>query len=414
MPVRRGTFRGRLAAIVAGAVVLRLIYVLVLARHVPMAGDSQFFNAEAHLVAAGKGYIEPFVNAAYGTSVPTAAHPPLYPTVLAALSLFGLKSVLAHRALGAFLGGVTIVLVALIGRRVGGERAGLAAAAIAALYPLLVAADGAPMSESLYGLLIAACLLVALKLRDRRSIGLAAALGALVGLAALARSEALLLLVLLALPLTRRAWRPLLAAVAACVVVLLPWTIRNYSAFDRLTLISHNDSTVLAGANCDKTYHGIDLGSWRFDCISPRTTFQEGKQAAIWRREGIDYATAHAGRWPAVVPVRVLRTWDLWQPHRQVDLAEGRARWAETAGVIAYFLLLPFALGGAVLLWRRDRGAAAILLAPALLVTLSSAIGYGNPRFRQAFEMSIVVLAAAAVVAVAERRRASAAPAAAR
>jgi hypothetical protein len=105
----------------------------------------------------------------------------------------------------------------------------------------------------------------------------------------------------------------------------------------------------------------------------------------------------------------VLRTWDLWQPHRQVDLAEGRARWAETAGVIAYFLLFPLAIGGAVLLWRRDRGAAAILLAPALLVTISSAIGYGNPRFRHAFEMSIVVLAGMALVALARRRQPAAA-----
>src|SRR4051795_6883302 len=120
-------------------------------------------------------------------------------------------------------------------------------------------------------------------------------------------------------------------------------------------------------------------------------------------------APGRGGRWPAVVPVRVLRTWDLWQPHRQVDLAEGRARWAETAGVVAYFLLLPLAIGGAVLLWRRDRRAAAILLAPALLVTVSSAIGYGNPRFRHAFEMSIVVLASAALVAVAERREPAAA-----
>jgi 4-amino-4-deoxy-L-arabinose transferase-like glycosyltransferase len=405
MPVRRGTFRGRLAAIVAGAVVLRLLYVLVLARHVPMAGDSQFFNGEANLVADHKGYIEPFVNAAFGTSVPTAAHPPLYPTVLAGLSLVGLKSVLAHRALGAFIGGVTIVLVALIGRRVGGERVGLVAALVAAVYPLLVAADGAPMSESLYGMLIAACLLLALVLRERRTVGVAAALGAVIGLAALTRSEALLLLVLLGLPLVWRHWRAALALVLTCVVVLAPWTIRNYSVFHRFTLISHNDSTVLAGANCSRTYHGIDLGSWRFDCISQRTTFQEGKQAAIWRREGIDYATSHAGRWPAVVPVRVLRTWDFWQPHRQVDLAEGRARWAETAGVIAYFLLLPLVVAGAVLLWRRDRGAASILLAPALLVTFSSAVGYGNPRFRHAFEMSIVVLASTAIVAFAERRR---------
>ena len=403
-------FRARLAAIVAGAVALRLLYVLVLARHVPMAGDSQFFHAEANLVADGRGYIEPFLDAAYGTHVPTAAHPPLYPTVLAGLSLFGGDSVLAQRSLGAFLGAVTIVLIALIGRRVGGERVGLAAAAIAALYPLFVAADGAPMSESLYGLLIAACLLVALKLHERRSARNAAALGALIGLAALTRSEALLLLVLVGLPLTGRSWRAALALLAACAVVLAPWTIRNWSAFDRPTLISHNDSTVLAGANCPTTYHGADLGSWRFDCISERKTLNEGKQAATWRREGIDYATDHVGRWPAVMPVRVLRTWDLWQPRRALDQAEGRAKWAEAAGVVTYFLLVPLALFGALTLWRRERGVAAVLLAPALLVTFSSAIGYGNPRFRHAFEISIVVLAALALVTLAERRRAAARP----
>jgi 4-amino-4-deoxy-L-arabinose transferase-like glycosyltransferase len=404
MLVPRG-FRARLAAIVAGAVALRLLYVLVLARHVPMAGDSQFFNAEANLVAEGKGYVEPFVQAAYGLSVPTAAHPPLYPTLLAGLSAVGLDGLLAHRALGALLGGVTVVLVALIGRRVGGERVGLVAALVAALYPLLVAADGAPMSESLYGLLIAACLLTALRLRASPSTRLAAALGALIALAALTRSEALLLVVLLGLPLTWRSWRAALALVAACVVVLAPWTIRNWSAFDRFTLISHNDSTVLAGANCPRTYHGADLGGWRFECISQRHTFREGAQAARWRQEGIDYATDHASRWPLVVPVRVLRTWDLWQPRRQIESAEGRARWAEKAGVVAYFLLLPFAFAGFVLV-RRGRGPFWILLSPAVLVTFSSVIGYGVPRFRHAFEISLVVAAAMAMVAVSDRLKA--------
>src|SRR4051794_4079732 len=405
MSVPRGSFRARLAAIVAGAVALRLLYVLVLARHVPMAGDSQFFHAEANLVANGRGYIEPFLDAAYGVHVPTAAHPPLYPTVLAAWSWLGGDGVLAQRSLGALFGAVTIVLVALIGRRVGGERVGLAAAVVAALYPLFVAADGAPMSESLYGMLIAATLLTAIRLRDEPTAARAAALGALIGLAALTRSEALLLLLLIGLPLTWRKPRPALALLAACIVVLTPWTIRNWSAFDRFTLISHNDSTVLAGANCPATYHGADLGSWRFDCISPRRTLKEGRQAATWRQEGIDYARDHAGRLPAVVPVRVLRTWDLWQPRRQLDLAEGRAKWAEGAGVVAYFLLVPFALWGAVLLWRRRRDFALILLAPALLATLSSAIGYGNPRFRYAFEMSLVVFAALALTRLAERRR---------
>jgi hypothetical protein len=101
----------------------------------------------------------------------------------------------------------------------------------------------------------------------------------------------------------------------------------------------------------------------------------------------------------------VLRTWDLWKPGRQLESAEGRARWAEKAGVVVYFLLLPLAIAGFVLLRRRpgDRGPFWILLAPAVLVTVSSAIGYGVPRFRHAFEISLVVTAAVALVAVADR-----------
>jgi hypothetical protein len=106
-----------------------------------------------------------------------------------------------------------------------------------------------------------------------------------------------------------------------------------------------------------------------------------------------------------VVPVRVLRTWDLWQPGRQLESAEGRARWAEKAGVVLYFLLLPLSIAGFALLRRRpgERATFWILLAPAVLVTVSSAIGYGVPRFRHAFEISLVVTAAVALVAVADR-----------
>jgi membrane-bound metal-dependent hydrolase YbcI (DUF457 family) len=76
--------------------------------------------------------------------------------------------------------------------------------------------------------------------------------------------------------------------------------------------------------------------------------------------------------------------------------------------VAVYFLLLPLAVAGFVLLRRRggDRMAFWILLAPAVLVTFSSAIGYGVPRFRHAFEISLVVTAAVTLVAVAERMKA--------
>jgi 4-amino-4-deoxy-L-arabinose transferase-like glycosyltransferase len=401
-------FGRALAAIAAGGLALRLLYVLALAPNVRGSGDWQFFHALPNLMARGEGFIEPFVHAAFGHEVGTASHPPLWPLVLTPVSWLGGTGVQAHRAVGCVLGALVIVLVGLLARRLAGDRAGLAAALLAALHPTLVAADGSLMSETLYGLWIALALLLALRLLDRPGAGAAAALGAAIGLAALTRSEALALLVLPVAPLAllghRRRWGMLGLAVLACALVIAPWSIRNLSAFDRPVLISHNDSTVLAGANCDATYRGNDTGSWRFDCISERDTFEEGEQAATWREEGLDYAGDHAGRLVAVIPVRALRTWSLWQPRRQVEFGEGRADWAESAGVVVYFLLLPLAATGAALLWRRSRARVLVLLSPALLVTLSSVIAYGVPRFRHAADLAIVVLAGSGLALLAERR----------
>lgn len=395
------SFHGRLATIVAGGLALRLVYVLVLARHVPMAGDSAFFHAEPALIAGGRGFIEPFVFAAYGIAVPTAAHPPLYPLVLAAPALVGINGVLAQRALTCVIGTGALWLIGLLGRRVAGERVGLAAAGIATVYPVLVAADGALMSESLYGLLVVAALLVAWRQHERRDLGSAVGLGALVGLASLTRSEALLLLPLLAWPVAVRGPGRRLLRVGcvsmACAVVLAPWTVRNWERFDQLVVVSHNDSTVLAGANCPATYYGADLGGWDFGCISPRFTLREGVQADRWRSQGLDYAGAHVGRLPLVLLVRMLRTWDFYQPRAQVSFAESRARWADEAGVAVYYVLLVLAVVG----WMRVRRRPWILLAPVALVTVSSLLGYGLPRFRHAAEPVIVVLAA---VALARRR----------
>jgi hypothetical protein len=269
------------------------------------------------------------------------------------------------------------------------------------------------MSETLYGLLIAGALFVSLQiLGGRRTVVAAAVLGALVGLAGLTRAEGLLLLVLLAWPLAfHRPVRrlPLFAAsTLACAVVLAPWLIRNVDTFHELTM-SHNDATVVAGANCPEAYHGVDLGSWDFNCISQRVTWNEKAQSDRWRTEGFRYMRHHAGRLPVVVPVRVMRTWDLWQPRRQVESAESEARWLTKAGVVAYFLLMPFAFAGAWIV-RRPRGPLLVLLAPVVLVTVVSAVGYGVPRFRHPAEITIVVLAATALSRLpdaARRRRAA-------
>ena len=313
-----------------------------------------------------------------------------------------------HRAAGLLFGALTIALMGVFGRRVGGDRLGLAAAVVCAVYPLMIVVDGALMSETAYTPVIVLVLLVAWSALERPRLALFAALGALIAIAALVRSEALLLLPLLAWPVALRGgagWPPrALLATLTCAAALAPWTIRNAIEFGHLIPISINDSTVLRGANCDATYAGQDIGFWRADCIPPRRLDNEGDQAASWRADGLRYAREHAGRLVVVVPVRVLRTFSLYQPRRQVLFAEGRWIRGEQAAIAGFYLLALLSVAGAVALRRRGVPLL-VLLAPGAVVLVSVVVGYGHPRLRHVFEPSLMLLGAAGALWLHERWR---------
>jgi 4-amino-4-deoxy-L-arabinose transferase-like glycosyltransferase len=396
------SFRARLAGIVAVGVALRLVHVLAIAPSTAIFTDGFFFHWVGKAVADGHGYVNPAEFFFKGHSIPTATHPPLYTFVIAAATKLGITGDEAQRSLGCAFGAGTIALVGLLGRRVAGEAVALIAAGIAACYPLLIAADGALMSETIYALLIALVLLAAYRLRDAPSARRAAILGVAIGLAALTRPEALLL-VLLLVPVVRPV-RLVPVVLLATVVVIAPWTIRNWTTFDRPVLISTNDGVTLAGSNCDPAYQGPNMGSFTTTCIPrPRFPNDEARQAAEYRADAATYAGDHAGRVPLVVAVRVLRLWGLYQPTRLAYDAQNRRLAVQEAGVAFSYLLIPLAVFGIVLL-RRRREPISILLAPILLVTVTCALTYGGLRLRQAGEIPLVVLAAVGTYALLRER----------
>jgi 4-amino-4-deoxy-L-arabinose transferase-like glycosyltransferase len=389
-PAIRPGFPRWLAAIAAGGLAVRLVYALVLTPHLRGLGDATYYHDLANALADGRG----FVNPATGTA--TALHPPLFPLLLSLPSLLGLDSYLAHRVAVSLIGTGTIVGVGLLARVVAGERAGLLAAGVAALSPVLISADGAVMSETLLGLLVVLAALASYRLRDRPSIGVAAVLGALIGLAALTRGEALLLLPLL---LPWRRLKPALTVVAACIVVLAPWTIRNLSEFEKPVALSTNDGGLVAGANCPSTYRGHDIGSWDIRCVPTAPARDESEASQRARTQGLDYATDHASRLPIVLAARLGRTFELLQPVRQAEQAEGRAEGLEVAGAVAWFALLPLGFYGLLLL-RRRRIPLAPLLAPFALAVAATLVGYGVPRFRHPADVALAVLAGVALDAL--------------
>jgi 4-amino-4-deoxy-L-arabinose transferase-like glycosyltransferase len=392
-------------------------------------GDDVWFNVVANGLVDGRGFSDPFqslsaggavVFGSLGDPIATAFHPPLFPALLAVFSAVGLDSYTAHQVVGCALGAATVVAIGLIGRRLGGDRAGVAAAAVAALFLPFAEREALLQSESLYGLLIALSLLAALRLRERPTPRRALALGAAIGLAALTRQEALLLVPLLAAPIAWRRPRTLALVCAAVAVLCLPWCVRNSLEFDQPTLITTGDGSVIAGANLDSTYHGSLLGGWDFGGLyrtpaGRHPDRNEAVQSDRWRSEGVEYASDHASRLPAVMAARVLRTWDLFPFSPAAHARYGSSYYhhvhaLEVPAQLLLFGVVGLAVVGGMGLRRRGQPVWPFLV-PVGIVTFVSILGHGDPRYRHAADIALVVLAGVGVsYALEARGRASRTP----
>jgi hypothetical protein len=270
--------------------------------------------------------------------------------------------------------------------------------------------DGTVITEALYAPLVAAILLLTYRLLDRPGLWSGAFLGLAIGAATLTRSEAIFLVVLLALPAAVIAGRrigkavPLpVVAVTATAIVLVPWVVRNEITLGHPILFTSNSGHTAAATVCDATFDAGSpyLGFARHECalVGPCVNIRdELEQASCQRDAAWRYMEDHAGRVPIVVAVRILRVWELYR--YQDDLGYGEL-WSRSipvakAGLVMYALMVLIAIAGLVAL-RRARTPLWPLLVPFLLVTISAALTFGFSRYRLAAEIPLVVLAATGI-----------------
>lgn len=406
--LRPRTWAGRLGLIAVAGLVARVAYVLIVMPHVELGFDSIWYGFQSNTIASGVGFVDVEYYFQRGEVIATASFPPLWPALLAVVNKLGADSERAFELVGAVLGTGTIVLAGFVGRRVAGPAAGLVAAALVAASPALIAADGSLMSESVFVLLMTGAVLVAYMAALRPTVLRWAALGVVLGVAALARSDALLLAPILVgvvawrlhASVTRR-FALALVALVALAIVLTPWTIRTSNALGEVVLLSSNSGSLLEGANCASTYGGKLMGLWDPRCLknTRRPGLTEAASTRRAREHAVDFARDHLGKLPAVATVRLLRVAGLYEP---VTQARGEAIESRNAvwQVVAWgywIVLLPFAVAGAVLLRRRhaDLGPILALVVGVLVVGVLS---WGNQRFRLAAEPVVLVLAGAGVI----------------
>ncbi|MBA2326258.1 MAG: glycosyltransferase family 39 protein, partial [Actinobacteria bacterium] len=292
-------------------------------------GDQIFYNAAANRLAWGDGFVEPFdphPPPLLGSD-PAADHPPLTILVLTPVSLLTDDSPNAHRFTMALLGTATVVLIGLRGRALAGDRAGLIAASIAAVYPNLWVNDGLIMSETLSALIVTIALLLTYRLLRGPSLKLAIWLGVVCGLAALTRAELVLLVPALLVPAallarqTDRRMRLRLAAAGTgvAVAVMLPWVAYNMSRFDEPVFPSTNDGIALLGSNCETVYNGSDTGLTDLNCLKGNPRGDQSVDSRIYRDRAFDYISEHKGRAVVVTVARVGRTWSVFRPLDMLD-----------------------------------------------------------------------------------------------
>lgn len=385
-----------------------------------IGGDAYYYHWQANALAKGAWFVDPLLWYNTGRQRPSATHPPFYVIYLSLWSRLGLDSVTWHRFASTFLGIAAVVMIGYLGRRIGGNTVGIVAAGIAAVYPELWINDGMLLSEPSAILMTAIALWTMYGFARKPTMRNAMWMGLAVGITALSRTELTMLFVVAVLPIALMArslsWKDrilrVVVAGAMGAVCLVPWMAYNYSRFEEPTTMTSATGAALSASACDQTFSGFWLGYY-YNCFQgpwPSNKLDESQRDLVPRKQAIEYLKDHKRQLPKVLFARVGRLWGFFRPGQTTFLdwwLEGRGRAPSWIGLYMYYFLMPFAIGGLVVLYKR-RITIIPMLAVAAIATFAAAITFGVTRYRAPAEVAIVASAAVGLVAtlrwVARRR----------
>jgi 4-amino-4-deoxy-L-arabinose transferase-like glycosyltransferase len=408
-------------ALLAVALVLRLAAVAATV-DTQTTFDPADFSHHGWSIAQGQGI--PASNRAPAGG-PSAFRPPAFPLFLAGVYAgVGGESPIIARLAEALLGTISVGLIGLIAARIWGRRVGMLALGIAALAPPLVILSTALVSEALFVPLVLAAVLAALEARrSSRPLRWAIVTGVLMGAAELTRTNAVVLLVPLAIALWtaqprrgRRALMRVSSMVAAFLLTIVPWTVRNLLTFHAFVPVSTEVGYTLAG-----TYNQASREDHHWPAVwkeaehgaSPEYAsilFYASTQRWDERRLG-DRLLAAAIADIRHDPAYVLKV-GMWNTIRMFHYGEldfavrnlrdtGIPRVPALLEIFGFYPLGILALAG-IGTGRARRAPAWMWLLPLCLASTIFVTGF--IRFRSAIDPFLVMLAAQAIAAVLERR----------
>jgi hypothetical protein len=399
-----------IVACVALGLILRLIFGLFYWTGKPLTHDEREYLALARSLVRGDGFSYPTDEPSPGTGQ-QFGRAPGYPLFLALLAVKEPVDVVPVRVkvAQAVVGTLGVWLIAAIALGAAGPRAGVTAAALAAVHPPLVFMPAYALSETLYSMVV---LLLAWAwgrwdpVDDRRHLGTILA-AILTAVAILVRPSTLFFVLLAILWIATRQRPPsrtlalqraaIFAAVTtACVA---PWTIRNALVYHRFIPVASEGGVTFWTGNHPLARGDGDLAAnlpikkaelefrGRHPGVAPEDLEPLYYQDAFaWIRE-------HPGSWVALVLRKAFYTIVPIGPSYTLHSPK---YYAATAG--AYLALLVPAIPGAWLLMRRGNPPVALWLMAASTV-IAGLIFFPQERFRIPVIDPALIVAASGVAA---------------
>lgn len=395
--------RRTLLALFVGALVLRMVWVTVARRGGFPFGDPLMYHIGAQSLLDGKGYTGIM-------GVPMVRWPPGYSALLAAVYwVFG-ASPYRGEVLNALLGALTVPLLYVAVRRAFQHRVALIAAVMLCVMPGPILWTDLLVTETLYTLLFVG--FVALAVRSTPSWRWAFVVGAYVGLSSMIRGEALVWLLVVAVLWSRSiGWKRvllrLMASVAAVMVVLTPWTIRNERVFHAfIPLALNSGDTLWAGhnpaANGAQNYPSNELlDRLGGGAPEPERTVRIAKGM---QHEALQFMLHHPLTELRLIPQKLISLlrgdhfafeWLNGDPYP--TLGPSATLYVGVVADGAWFTLLALCLVGVVGLGRRvwrEPLMVAIRVSFLTALVLYGFLYYGNYRYRLPYEPLMMVVAA--------------------
>lgn len=371
----------------------------------PLTHDEREYLALATSVSEGRGFV--YADDHETGTAQQFGRAPAYPLFLAMIGAAGRHEASPTRVkiVQSIVGAVGVWLIGLIALRALGPAAGVAAAALAAIYPPLVWICAYVLSEALYGTLVLAAVLLldcamdrADEARATRAGGaLALAAGLVIGAGILTRPGLLIYLPLAALwCVMRRRTILAVAVVVAALAVVAPWTARNYRVYERFVLVASEGGVTFWTGNHPLAIGEGDLAAnpkikeaeVAFRAARPGLTAEELEP--LYYREAFRYIAEHPGWWMGLVARKAFYTVVPIGPSYTLHSTRYLA-----LTLVSYGAVLLLGLMGLPALWRSPRRPAALLvLAGSALAT--SLIFFPQERFRiPVIDPTLIVCASA-------------------